>query len=157
MSFATQLARRGIMHDCIDQVLEHKGHEVEVTAPDVTVIAAVEHMNARRIGALVVIADGEIVGIFTARDVLVRVVARGMDPNTTRVTDVMTRGPCTVAPNMTVNDALVVITDRRCRHLPVVDDAGALCGLISAGDLSKWIVRDQQRTIEDLHAYIRAA
>lgn len=144
------------MHDRIEKVLELKGRTVESTRRDATVRAAVDHMNAKRIGALVVIDEGAIAGIFTERDVLARVVARGLDPATTRIADVMTREPVTIGLHTTVNDALVVITERRCRHLPVVDGAGRLVGLISIGDLTSWIVRDQQRTIEDLHDYIRA-
>lgn len=145
------------MQDRIEAVLELKGHEVEFTGLETTVRAAVDHMNERRIGALVVMDADAIVGIFTERDVLMRVVARGLDPATTRIAEVMTRDPITVTLGATVSEALVTITERRCRHLPVLDGSGALCGLISIGDLTSWIVRDQQRTIEDLHAYIRAA
>ncbi len=145
------------MQDRIATVLELKGHAVESTRCETTVTAAVEHMNRQRIGALVVTDGSALVGMFTERDVLVRVVARGLDPTTTRVGDVMTRDPIAINPDTTVGESLVMITERRCRHLPVLDATGALCGLISSGDLTSWIVRDQQRTIEDLHAYIRAA
>lgn len=144
------------MNECIGKVLAHKGRVVETTTAEMSVAAAVEHMNDRRIGALVVMREQTIIGIFTERDVLVRVVAAGKDPMTTRVQEVMTENPVTVRAEMTVADALTTITERRCRHLPVIDDAG-LCGLISIGDLTSWIVRDQRQTIEDLHNYIRAA
>jgi len=144
------------MHDRIELVLELKGRKVEITQTGTTVRAAVDHMNDRRIGALVVCDGDAIAGIFTERDVLVRVVARGLDPATTRVSDVMTREPITIGLGTTVNDALVVVTEKRCRHLPVVDATGKLVGLISSGDLTSWIVRDQRLTIDDLHDYIRA-
>ncbi len=144
------------MSDSIFRVLEHKGHHVETTTMDTTASAAVLVMNARRIGSLVVLERGRAVGIFTERDVLVRVVAAGMDPRTTPVCHVMTRDPITIRPDTTVADAMRVITDQRCRHLPVVDDHG-LCGLISLGDLTKWIVDAQQRKIYDLEDFIRAA
>lgn len=144
------------MHDQIARVLEHKGHHVETTAIDATATEAVERMNACRIGALVVLEGGRPVGIFTERDVLVRIVASGLDPRTTRVGDVMTRDPVMIRSDETVADAMRIITDHRCRHLPVLDERG-LCGLISIGDLTSWVVSDQQRTIYDLHDYIRAA
>lgn len=144
------------MNDRIYKVLEHKGREVECTSINTTVFAAVERMNALRIGALVVLDAGRLVGIVTERDVLTRVIARTLDPRLTLVGDVMTREPVTVRADATVSDAMIVITNRRCRHLPVVDETG-VCGLISIGDLTSWMVRDQQQTIADLHNYIRAA
>ncbi|MBC7978378.1 MAG: CBS domain-containing protein [Myxococcales bacterium] len=141
------------MSDPIARVLEHKGSDVEAIAPDTLVITAVQRMNAKKIGALLVIDKGRPVGIFTERDVLVRVVAAGLDPKTTPVNEVMTRNPVVVRADVTVHEAMFVITQRRCRHLPVLDDNG-VCGLISIGDLTSWLVRDQQRTIEDLHDYM---
>ena len=142
------------MNDRVYNVLERKGHNVDTVPFDTTVFAAVEHMNERHIGA-VLVADREgPVGIFTERDVLMRVVARGLDPKTTRVSEVMTRNPISIRPDVTITEAMMVITERRCRHLPVIDDGG-LCGLISIGDLTSWMVQDQQRTIDDLHDYIQ--
>lgn len=141
------------MHDVIAKVLEHKGSSVETVTPQTTVLAAVQQMNQRKIGALLVTDRGRPVGIFTERDVLVRVVAAGLDPKTTPVNEVMTRSPVVVRSDVTVSEAMFVITQKRCRHLPVIDDTG-LIGLISIGDLTSWVVRDQQRTIEDLHDYM---
>jgi CBS domain-containing protein len=141
------------MNDPIARVLEHKGSEVATITPDTMVIVAVHKMNERKIGALLVVDSERPVGIFTERDVLVRVVAAGLDPKTTPVNEVMTRNPVIVQSTVTVKEALFVITEKRCRHLPVVDDDG-LRGLISIGDLTSWLVRDQQRTIEDLHDYM---
>jgi CBS domain-containing protein len=147
------------MSDCISRVLEHKGAHVETVPRDTTVFAAVERMNERRIGALLVVdnfREGEPyrpIGIFTERDVLVRVIARRLDPQTTTVGEVMTCDPFTIHAATTVAEAMTIITERRCRHLPVVDDVG-LCGLISIGDLTSWVVRDQELTIDDLHGYI---
>lgn len=144
------------MNDRISMVLEYKGRDVEVATPYTRVLDAVEHMNDRRVGSLVVLDDHRIVGIFTERDVLVRVVSRGLDPRSTLVGTVMTGDPITVRSDATIANALETITVQRCRHLPVVDAAG-LEGLVSIGDLTSWMVRDQQRTIHDLHDYIRAA
>lgn len=144
------------MSDRMRNVLDTKGHHVETTAPATTVLDAIQQMNAKRIGALVVVEDGLTIGIFTERDVLVRVVARGCDPSRTHVGEVMTTKLVTVDLDTTVAEAMRIVTDQRCRHLPVID-GGQLRGLISAGDLTKWLVRAQQRQIEDLHDYIRAA
>lgn len=144
------------MHDPIAKILESKGSNVETIAPETAVLVAVQLMNTRKIGALVVTSRGRPVGIFTERDVLVRVVAAGLDPKTTPVNEVMTRNPVVVRPEVTVNEAMLVITDRRCRHLPVMDEGG-LRGLISIGDLMSWVVRHQQRTIDDLHDYMTRA
>jgi CBS domain-containing protein len=144
------------MHDRIASVLGRKGRAVECTPVHTTVYDAVAHMNAERIGALVV-TDGErIVGILTERDVLTRVVTRELDPHATAVGEVMTRDPITIPATATVADALRLVHEHRCRHLPVVDGTG-LCGLVSSGDLTSWLVHDQRQTIEDLHNYIRAA
>jgi len=142
------------MNDPIARVLGHKGNDVETIAPETMVIAAVHKMNAHKIGALLVVDGERPVGIFTERDVLVRVVAAGLDPKTTPVSEVMTRNPVVVQSTVTVKEALFVISTKRCRHLPVVDDGGGVRGLISIGDLTSWLVRDQQRTIEDLHDYM---
>lgn len=144
------------MNDPIARVLEHKGSDVETVPAETTVLAAVQRMNDRKIGALLVTVGGKPVGIFTERDVLVRVVAAGLDPRLTPVNEVMTRNPVVVGTTVTVSEAMMVITERRCRHLPVVDDGG-LRGLISIGDLMSWLVRHQQRTIEDLHDYMTRA
>jgi CBS domain-containing protein len=121
-----------------------------------TVFAAITAMNERRIGALVVIETGAPIGILTERDILVRLLAAELDPKVTLVGQVMTRDPITVRSDISVGEAMQLMTEHRCRHLPVSDD-GELRGLISIGDLTNWVVRDQQRRIDDLHDFIRAA
>jgi CBS domain-containing protein len=144
------------MHDPIAKVLAHKGNDVVTVAPETTVLVAVQQMNDRKIGALLVLDRGRPVGIFTERDVLVRVVAAGLDPKTTPVGEVMTRSLVAVRSVTTVGEAMRIVTERRCRHLPIVDDS-RLLGLISIGDLTSWLVRDQERTIADLHDYMNRA
>ena len=144
------------MNDPIANVLAHKANDVVTVAPETTVLIAVQQMNDRKIGALLVLDRGRPVGIFTERDVLVRVVAAGLDPTGTPVGEVMTRSPVVVRSETTVGEAMRVITEKRCRHLPVVDDS-RLLGLISIGDLTSWLVRDQERTIADLHDYMNRA
>jgi CBS domain-containing protein len=143
------------MHDRISRILERKGRDVATTAPGTSVVVAVEHMNVRHIGSLVVVDGSRLTGILTERDVLMRVVAAGRDPRVTMVAEVMTPDPVIVRPDMTIGDAMRLITERRCRHLPVVDETG-LCGLISSGDLTSWVVRLREAEINDLQDYIRA-
>lgn len=144
------------MNDPIAKVLEGKVGGVETVSPYTTVLAAVQRMNECKIGALLVTESNRPVGILTERDVLVRVVAAGLAPGTTQVNEVMTRNPVVVRSEATVTQAMLVSAGRRCRHLPVVDDSGVR-GLISLGDLMSWIVRYQQRTIDDLHDYMSRA
>lgn len=141
------------MNDRIERILANKGSHVEVIAPEDHVMTAVELMNSRRIGSLLVISDGRLVGILTERDLLKRVLAARLDPATTLVRDVMTRDLIVIGPQDTLGDALAIITRNRCRHLPVVD-GDKLLGVVSAGDLNAWLVRDQQMTIYDLTDYI---
>ena len=145
------------MNDPIAQVLHHKGSDVVTVSPATTVLAAVHRMNEYRVGALLVTERSRPIGIFTERDVLLRVVAARLDPESTPVNEVMTRNPVVVRSSVTVGEAMLVITERRCRHLPVIDDDSGLRGLISIGDLMSWLVRDQQRTIHDLHDYLTRA
>jgi CBS domain-containing protein len=144
------------MNDPIAKVLEGKGSSVETVSSQTTVLTAVQRMNELKIGALLVTDGDRPIGMFTERDVLVRVVAAGLDPKTTSVDAVMTRNLIVVQPDISVGEAMLVITRRRCRHLPVMDGRG-LRGMISIGDLTSWVVRDQQRTIEDLYDYMTRA
>ena len=137
----------------LSKLLAEKDSEVHTVTPDTRVVDAVRAMNHHNIGALLVMESNTIVGIFTERDVLVRVVAPGLDPLTTEVKEVMTTNPTCVTSAMPVEEAMVLITGKRFRHLPVVEN-GQLCGLISSGDLTRWVVRDQQHQIEHLNAYI---
>jgi len=141
------------MSALVRAVLERKGRSVETVDPDATVLVAVTRMNERHIGSLVVTRDGAVLGIVTERDMLTRVLAGKRDPEETRVREVMTRDPVILDPDVTIDEALAIVSKRRCRHLPVMHN-GTLFGLISAGDLTAWIVRDQRRTIEELYDYV---
>jgi CBS domain-containing protein len=141
------------MLDTLSAVLTTKGHTVHSVSPAATVLEAVRKMNGERIGALLVCADNEVVGILTERDVLIRVVDEGRDPTVTAVSDVMTREVVAVKPSMTVEEAMAVVTERRCRHLPVMDGS-QLVGLVSIGDLTQWMSRNQEIHIQDLVNFI---
>jgi CBS domain-containing protein len=141
------------MQSNLSAVLQSKGHEVLTIAPDKTVLEAVRTMNEHGIGSLLVMNGDEVVGIFTERDVLRRVVDAELDPRTTKVAKVMTRELVTVRQRMTVTEAMAVVTEKRCRHLPVIED-GRLLGMVSIGDLTRWVSREQAFHIQDLVNYI---
>ena len=126
---------------------------VHSVAPETTVLHAVGKMNDERIGALLVCVSDEMVGIFTERDVLYRIVGEGRDPATTRVVDVMTQEVVAVRSTTTVEEAMAVFSEKRFRHLPVVDN-GKLKGLVSSGDLTRRMSRSQEGHIQDLMNYI---
>jgi CBS domain-containing protein len=142
-----------MMNEALARLLEQKPGQVETVNPHTSVGEAIAKMNAKRIGALLVMDGERLVGIFTERDVLTRVVPQQLDTRRTPVAEVMSRQPLTIAPTRTVQQAMMVMTDRHHRHLPVVQ-GGKVVGLISIGDLTRWLVSDQQRTIEDLTDYI---
>lgn len=121
-----------------------------------TVAEAVGVMNTHRVGCVLVMDTGKLVGVFTERDVLFRVVAQRRDPDQTLVSVVMSAEPVTISPDDTVEDAMRVVTDRRCRHLPVLDERGGLQGLISAGDLTRWLANSSRHEAEHLKAYLTA-
>jgi len=148
------------MNNLIRDVLRTKTRQIETTTPTATVLEAVLAMNSQRIGSLLVANDAWPIGILTERDILVRVVEAGRDPATTHVEEVMTVDVVFVEETTTIGEAMAVMTRKRCRHLPVIDD-GRLCGLVSAGDLAAWlvheherIIHEHERTILDLHDYI---
>jgi CBS domain-containing protein len=122
-------------------------------SPAITVAAAAKEMDRHRVGAILVMESGRIAGIFTERDVLSRVVAGGLDPNTTPIERVMTRDPITVASSTTVEEVMALFTNKRFRHLPVVDD-GLLVGLISIGDILRRMVDTHRHEAEQLKQYI---
>ena len=141
------------MNTSISVLLEHKGSTVFSVPPNITVATAAKEMDRHRVGAILVIESDRIVGIFTERDVLSRVVAAGVDPNTTPIERVMTRDPITVASSTTVEEVMTLFTNKRFRHLPVVDD-GRLVGLVSIGDILRRMVDTHRHEAEQLKQYI---
>lgn len=141
------------MNDTLRTLLKSKGRTVHTISPESSVLDAVRKMNHERIGALLVMKDDELVGIFTERDVLTRVVDQTRDPAATPVEEVMTGNPVVVTAAATINEAMAIVSEKRCRHLPVVDE-GKLLGLVSAGDLTHWVTRGHEYHIQDLVNYI---
>ena len=134
-------------------ILHKKGADVATVDRKTTVLDAAKTMNQRRIGAVVVTDGDRVVGIFTERDILNRIVAAGKDPKTTRVEEVMTSPMACCRRDTPLADCKAVMSQKRIRHLPVVEE-GKLYGLISAGDIVAGEVADQQATIEYLHEYL---
>ena len=141
------------MQTKLRELLKHKGRVVHSVAPESTVRDAVRLMNRQRIGAVLVFDEGKLAGIFTERDVLVRVVDAQRDPRTTLIREVMTDNLVTVSPEMRVGEALRLVTERRIRHLPVMEER-QLAGLISIGDLSNWCTQFLQAEVDELERYI---
>jgi CBS domain-containing protein len=118
-------------------------------APDTSITECVRKMTAEKIGALVVMDGERLVGIFTERDALNKVLAAGLEPGITRVSEVMTRDPYCISPTTTVGDAMELVTKRRFRHLPIVRN-GKVLAVISSGDLTHWLVKDQMGEVQEL-------
>ncbi len=142
------------MNEPVTRILDQKTEPLETISPRATVSEAVSRMNERQIGSVLVMEGERLVGIFTERDVLTRVVPNCLDATKLSVSEVMTRQPITIAPTTTVEEAMMVVSDTRRRHLPVVQ-AGRVLGMISIGDLTRFVVRDQKRTIDDLIDYVQ--
>lgn len=122
--------------------------------PTATVRQAAKAMAERHIGAVLVVADGRLAGIFTERDVLSRVVARGLDPNDTALGTVMTPDPDTVSPDDTAFAALERMASRGYRHLPVVDASGTTVGIVSIRDLYDTVKRELEEDLQRRDALI---
>jgi len=138
----------------VQEILAKKGSQVLTVSKDATVLEAALIMNEGRVGALVVLEGGQIAGMFSERDVLRRVVGERRDPASTLVSAVMSEEVACCRPDTTVEEARVAMKDRRIRHLPVVDDAGGLLGLVSIGDLNAFEASSQEQTIHLLHEYL---
>ena len=137
----------------VRDVVSRKGQKVVTVAPDCSVLEAARIMMHDRIGGVLVCHNDVIVGIFTERDVLRRVVADQRAPAETPVSEVMSRELITVTPTTTLDDCSALMTQRRIRHLPVVDEK-SLQGIITPGDLLAFRVAEQQSVIESLHSYV---
>ena len=144
------------MNTTIATLLEQKDGAVFTIPSTVTVAEAVQEMNAHKVGSVLVMNGLRLAGIFTERDVLRRVVGADIDPRFTPITKVMTADVLTIEPTATVQEVMDIFTERRCRHLPVVVE-GKLIGLISIGDVSRWVANSHRVEAESLRQYIAGA
>jgi CBS domain-containing protein len=141
------------MNAPVSTLLAEKGTSVFSIPSTVTVEEAVQVMNRFKVGSIVVVDGDQLTGIFTERDVLYRVVAQGLPPATTPLAQVMTRDPKTITPDTSVQDALAFISEKRVRHLPIIEE-GRLVGMISQGDITRWLVQAHKAEAEHLMNYI---
>lgn len=140
----------------IADILERKGAEIETIIPAASLADAIAKLGARRIGALPVVIDGEIAGIFSERDVIFALREHGADVLAWKVERIMSTPVVTVAPGDNVLDALALMTERRVRHLPVCED-GHLVGIVSIGDLVKHRLDRIEAERDALRSYIQSA
>ena len=141
------------MNTKIQTLLDRKGHEVYSIRADQTVFEAIAEMDALHVGGLIVKDGARVVGIITERDYMRKVVLRGRSSKEITVDTIMTRELESVTPDDTVEDAMRLMTEKRCRHLPVFKD-GELDGIVSIGDLVKAIIAGQEFEIQIFKDYI---
>ena len=155
----------------VSQILKTKGNVVVTIVPGATALEAARLMNEKRIGCVLVIEAGksDLLGILSERDILTRIVAGERDPRTTRVTDVMTRDVICCTPQTAISELKTVMQARRVRHVPVRDGtasgggsagavgpgSGAVCGLVSIGDLNAWENTTLNQTVHSLEDYVQ--
>src|SRR5918998_1458755 len=133
----------------VRHILDRKGHFVWTIGPSDTVFVAIEEMARKDVGALVVVDNGDPIGIFTERHYARNVFLKGRSSPATAVRDVMRTGFAYITPSRTVEECMAIMTAERVRHLPVMED-GNLIGLISIGDLVRSIIEDKEFVIDQL-------
>ena len=137
----------------VKHLLEAKGSDIISIQPDASVLDAIKLMAEKGIGSLVVTEGEALKGIVTERDYARKVIIKGRASDSTRISEIMTADVVTASSDQTVNQCMAMMTELKCRHLPVVDD-GQLVGMISIGDLVQAIIADQAEEIEQLEHYI---
>jgi CBS domain-containing protein len=142
--------------DTVRLVLKQKDQNIWSVSPDACVYDAIEIMADKYVGALMVVFEGKLVGVVSERDYARKVILQGNSSKQTPVSEIMSSPAIFVTPEQTVEDSMRIMTDKHIRHLPVVED-GILLGVVSIGDLVKWMISAQQQTISQLHSYITSA
>jgi CBS domain-containing protein len=142
------------IHGTVRDILQNKGETVWSTTPANTVYEAIGLMGEKHIGALIVVENGEVVGVLSERDYSRKVVLQGRTSRDTLVGEILTRPAVTVRRKDTIEKCMQLMTGQRIRHLPVVTEDNRPIGLISIGDLVNWVMQSQRHTIMQLHGYI---
>jgi CBS domain-containing protein len=140
--------------DRVSMLLREKGNAIYSLPPDATVYSAIELMADKGVGALLIIDGDRLVGIISERDYARKIILQGKSSSDTFVREIMTLSPITIRCEDNVDEAMRRMTENRIRHLPVIDSEGRVAGMLSIGDLVKWIVTSQDETIEHLQHYI---
>jgi CBS domain-containing protein len=143
------------MSGAVGAVVKRKGSELFSVTPEQTVYEAIEIMAEKSVGALLVMSDGELAGIVSERDYARKVILKGRSSKTTVIAEIMTTPVLTVNSNELVQECMEIMTRNRIRHLPVMENQKVV-GVVSIGDLVKWVISEQEETIEHLHNYISA-
>ena len=139
----------------VKQILDSKGRDVWHVKPETSVFEVIEAMAEKGVGALLVMDGEDLVGIVSERDYARKVILKGRSSESTPVRDIMTEGVISTTPEKTVAECMAIMTEKRIRHLPVVEGDN-VTGVLSIGDLVKSIIADQQFQIEQLENYISA-
>ena len=134
-------------------LLSEKSISMFCVSEDTTIDQAVAMMNRERVGSVVVLNNDRVSGIFTERDILTRVVSAGRNPKNTLVREVMTSNYQSIHSKASVEDAMQIMTDKRVRHLPVLDDE-VLVGMLSIGDVTRWLLKVNEMEAENLRRYL---
>ena len=137
----------------VEKLLQIKGNQTWSLEPQATVYEALQLMSDKEVGAILVLEEGKVVGIFTERDYARKLILKGKFSKDTAVRELMTQEVLYVDLHNTIDDCMVLMTNNRVRHLPVLDN-GQLVGIVSLGDMVKHIISDQESTIAQLEKYI---
>jgi CBS domain-containing protein len=138
----------------VKHLLARKGSDIWSVDAEEPVLAAIQIMADRHVGALPVMRDGQLVGVISERDYARKVILLGRSSAETAVWQIMSSPVVTVAPEDEVRHCMQLMTDRRIRHLPVVEKTGSMVGMISIGDLVRAVIEEQQETIQHLERFI---
>lgn len=140
----------------VSNLLDSKGYDVLTVKPDQPVREALENMAKASAGTSVVMEGGEVIGIFSERDIIRKVVLQGKDIESVQVQDIMSRDLTTISPESSLDHCMKLMTEKRIRHLPVLRD-NQLCGIVSIGDVVKYLIVEKDFKIRNLESYISGA